>query len=29
MTRNYMMAEEERLRTIDSKSPRLKSVPAE
>jgi cyclopropane-fatty-acyl-phospholipid synthase len=29
MTRNYMIAEEERLRAIDSKSPRLKSVPAE
>jgi cyclopropane-fatty-acyl-phospholipid synthase len=29
MTRNYMIAEEERLRSIDSKSARLKSVPAE
>jgi cyclopropane-fatty-acyl-phospholipid synthase len=29
MTRNYMIGEEERLRAIDSKSPRLKSVPAE
>lgn len=29
MTRNYMITEEERLRAIDSKSPRLKSVPAE
>jgi cyclopropane-fatty-acyl-phospholipid synthase len=29
MTRNYMIAEEDRLRAIDSKSPRLKSVPAE
>ena len=29
LTRNYMIAEEERLRTIDSRRPRLKSVPAE
>jgi cyclopropane-fatty-acyl-phospholipid synthase len=29
VTRNYMIAEEDRLRAIDSKSPRLKSVPAE
>ena len=29
MSRNYMIAEEERLRAIDSKSQRLKSVPAE
>ena len=29
MTRNYMIAEEDRLRAIDSKSPRLKSVPAQ
>jgi cyclopropane-fatty-acyl-phospholipid synthase len=29
MTRNYMIGEEERLRAIDSNSPRLKSVPAE
>ncbi|HTN97315.1 MAG TPA: cyclopropane-fatty-acyl-phospholipid synthase family protein [Nordella sp.] len=29
MTRNYMITEEERLRAVDSKSPRLKSVPAE
>ncbi|TMJ40958.1 MAG: class I SAM-dependent methyltransferase [Alphaproteobacteria bacterium] len=29
MTRNYMIAEQERLRSIDSKSARLKSVPAE
>jgi cyclopropane-fatty-acyl-phospholipid synthase len=29
LTRNYMIAEEERLRTIDSRRQRLKSVPAE
>lgn len=29
MTRNYILTEEERLRAIDSKSRRLKSVPAE
>jgi cyclopropane-fatty-acyl-phospholipid synthase len=29
LTRNYMIAEEERLREIDLKRPRLKSVPAE
>ena len=29
LTRNYMLAEEERLRSIDSKMPRFKSVPAE
>jgi len=29
LTRNYMFAEEERLRIIDSKLPRLKTVPAE
>ena len=29
LTRNYMVAEEERLRAMDSRSPRLKSVPAE
>jgi cyclopropane-fatty-acyl-phospholipid synthase len=29
LTRNYMIAEEERLRDIDSKRPRFKSVPAE
>ena len=29
LTRNYMVAEEERLRAMDSRSPQLKSVPAE
>ena len=29
LTRNYMLAEEERLREIDSRLPRFKSVPAE
>ena len=29
LTRNYMFEEEERLRKIDSRRPRLKSVPAE
>ena len=29
LTRNYMIEEEERLRAIDSKRPRLKSIPAE
>jgi cyclopropane-fatty-acyl-phospholipid synthase len=29
LTRNYMMSEEERLREVDSKRPRLRSVPAE
>ena len=29
LTRNYMIQEEERLRAIDSRLPRLKSVPAE
>jgi cyclopropane-fatty-acyl-phospholipid synthase len=29
LTRNYMITEEERLRAIDSKNPKLKSVPAE
>jgi cyclopropane-fatty-acyl-phospholipid synthase len=29
VTRNYMIAEEDRLRAIDSKNPRLKSVPAQ
>jgi len=28
-TRNYMIAEEDRLRAIDSRTPRLKTVPAE
>ena len=29
LTRNYMISEEEHLRDIDGKRPRLKSVPAE
>jgi cyclopropane-fatty-acyl-phospholipid synthase len=29
LTRNYMIAEEDRLREIDSRLPRFKSVPAE
>jgi hypothetical protein len=29
MTRSYMLNEEERLRAIDSKRPRLKTVPSQ